>query len=219
MDVPHLPLPELEAELEHLAQFVTDARKTRIEHVLAHRTRHIGVGLENIYQPQNASAVLRTADCFGIQDVHSIENTNKFYISTRVTHGADKWVDTYRHRHEDGENTQRCINHLREKGYKIVSTTLNNFTHTLGEVPIDDKFVLFFGTEATGISDLLAEQSDYRMIIPMQGFTQSFNVSVSAAIALYRLTERMYSSDIKWQLSREEQLRIKHRWYKQITGL
>ena len=180
MDASHLPLPELESQLEYLAQFVTDARKARIEHVLAHRTRHIAIGLENIYQPQNASAVLRTADCFGIQDIHSIENTNNFYISTRVTHGADKWVDTYRHREEDGQNTQRCIDHLRGQGYKIVSTTLNNYTHTLEEVPIDDKFVLFFGTEATGISDLLSEQSDYRMIIPMLGFTQSFNVSVSA---------------------------------------
>ena len=113
MDAPNLPLPELESQLEYLAQFVTDARKARIEHVLAHRTRHIAIGLENIYQPQNASAVLRTADCFGIQDIHSIENTNNFYISTRVTHGADKWVDTYRHREEDGQNTQRCIDHLR----------------------------------------------------------------------------------------------------------
>lgn len=209
----------LRQEIDYLGQFVTDSRKARIEKVLAQRTRHIVVGLENIYQPQNASAVLRTCDCFGIQETYSVENTNKFYISTRVTHGAEKWVDTFRINEPDGGNTQRAIDHLKGNGYKIVSTTLNNYTHTLEEVPVNDKFALFFGTEATGISDSLAEQSDYRMIIPMQGFTQSFNVSVSAAISLSRLTERMRTSNVSWQLSEEEIMRIKHRWYKAITKL
>lgn len=206
-------------ETAYLADFVTDSRKARIEEVLSHRTRHIVVGLENIYQPQNASAVLRTADCFGIQETYSIESDHTFYISTRVTHGADKWVDTFRLNEEGADNTQRAIDHLRGAGYKIVSTTLSNYTHTLESVPVEDKFALFFGTEASGISDSLAEQSDYRMIIPMHGFTQSFNVSVSAAISLYRLTERMRNAGVSWKLSEQEKLELRHRWYKAITNL
>jgi len=209
---------ELQEQLQYHEQFLTEHKKNRIQSVLNERTRHITVALEDIYQPQNASAVLRTCDCFGVQEAHIIENRNEYNINPRVTHGSDKWVDVVKYKAKE-ENTLDCIQALKTKGYSIVVTTLNGWEHTLESVPIERKVAVMFGTEMEGITPEALEAADIRMKIPMVGFTQSFNISVSAAICLYSLTTRLKSSQIDWRLSQKEMDEIKLNWYRKVTNL
>jgi tRNA (guanosine-2'-O-)-methyltransferase len=171
------------------------------------------VVLEDIYQPQNASAVVRTADCFGLQDLYVIENRNRFVIDREVAMGASKWINVIKF---DGKenNTIAAINHLREKGYRIVGTSPHE-----GDVNLEDfdlekgKAALFFGTELAGISGLVKKETDEFLKIPMYGFTESLNISVSAAIILHDLTYRMrFHSRVDWRLTPDECDEIKLNW-------
>lgn len=200
--------------LQYLSEFLTPERRYLFNKVLAERTRYATVVLEDIYQPQNASAVLRTCDCFGIQDVHVIENEHKYDINPDVVIGADKWLNL--HKYADGKNNSlEAIRHLKSKGYRIVATT----PHT-DEVLLEDfnveagKFALVFGTEQTGISETVAANADEFLRIPMYGFTESYNISVSAAICLHHLTYKLRQTDINWQLSKEEADEIRFEWLK-----
>ncbi len=201
--------------IEYLEEFVTEGRNELFDRVLKNRTRYVTVALENIFQPQNASAVLRTSDCFGVQDVHIIENSNEYRINPDVALGSSKWINMLRYNRE-AENTQEAINTLKRNGYRIVATT----PHT-NDVDLEDfdihagKFALFFGTEQDGLSSGVLDAADEYLKIPMYGFTESFNISVSAAIILNRLTEKLRSSDISWELSDEEKLEIRLDWLRQ----
>jgi tRNA (guanosine-2'-O-)-methyltransferase len=195
-----------------LKQFVTDERNEVFEKVLNERTRYITVALEDIYQSQNASAVLRTSDCVGIQDVHIIENRNSFDVNPDVVLGSSKWLNLKKYNKAEN-NSIEAINNLRKNGYRIVATTphtndvdLDNFDLNKGKV------ALFFGTEQTGLSDLIIENADEYLKIPMHGFTESFNISVSAAIVLFHLTNKLRNSDLNWQLSDNEKEIINLDW-------
>lgn len=197
--------------LEYLQSFVTDNKNKLIASRLKERTRYLTIALEDIYEPHNASAVLRSADCFGIQDVHIIENTNYYELSQKVDLGSSKWLHLHQYR-EDHDNTTHCINQLKQKGYKIVATSPHADNVSLQDLPVDQPLALFFGTEKLGLSTNAMELADYHMSIPMYGFTESLNISVSAAICLQHLAERIRTENVNWRLSEKERSVLLNEW-------
>lgn len=195
----------------YLCGFITDERKSRFEEVASCRTRHICVVLEDIFQSHNASAVLRSCDCFGIQDVHIIENRNPYEVNQDVALGSSKWLSLFRY-NTLPDNTPSCLESLKNKGYRIIATTPHKNDHTIDTLPIDGKTALVFGTEMHGLSAKAIAMADDFVKIPMYGFTESFNISVSAALCLFSLTERLRRSGIPWQLSPEELDILKLEW-------
>lgn len=178
------------------------------------RTRYVTVVLENIFQPQNASAVMRSCDCFGIQDLHVIENSNEYELNPDVVMGSSKWVDLKRYNSKD-ENTLDTIRSLKRKGYRIVATTPHTNDILLPDFDLTKgKSAFFFGTELTGLSDVVMENADEFVKIPMYGFTESFNISVSASLVLSHLTSTLRRSDVDWELTDEEKLDLKLEWCK-----
>jgi tRNA (guanosine-2'-O-)-methyltransferase len=200
--------------IQYLSQFVSETRLKKFDDIINERTRHITVVLEDIYQAHNASAVLRSCDCFGIQDVHFIESRNKYKISTDVDMGASSWLSIHRHSEKENNNTINCLQSLKSKGYKIVATTPHEKDCTLDQLPIDNKIALVFGTEIDGITDDVRNNADEFVRIPMYGFTESFNISVSAALSMYELTSRLRKSNIPYQLTEEEKEDILLEWMK-----
>jgi tRNA (guanosine-2'-O-)-methyltransferase len=200
--------------IEYLQRFVTAERYMKFRETLRFRTRHLTIALEDIFQPHNASAVLRTCDCFGIQDVHIIENRNKYEVNPDVALGASKWLHLLRYR-GDGDNTRACIASLKNQGYRIVATTPHKDGHIPETLPLGRKSALIFGTELAGLTPVALELADDYIRIPMVGFTESLNISVSAAIFIQALTNRLRSSDISWQLSDPEKDLILLGWLKE----
>ncbi len=196
---------------DYLFEFISENKKNLFETIIEDRTRHLTVVLENIYQPHNASAVLRSCDLFGVQDVHIIENSNEYTLSDQVAMGSSKWL-TMKKYNDEKENTIACFDALRKEGYKIVATTPHIKDVMLADLPLDQKTALVFGTELTGLSDIAMENADAYVKIPMYGFTESFNISVSAALSLYQLTDNIRKSDIDWQLSEDEKIDIQIAW-------
>lgn len=201
---------------EFMAQFISDRKKLKFQKVIAERTRYLTVVLEDIYQPQNASAVLRTCDCLGIQDVHVIENRNEFNPSKDVALGSAKWLSIKKY-NQFAENTRDAFAQLKQKGYRIVATSPHKNDQNLDEIVIGGKMALVFGTEMNGLSQIALEQADEFVKIPMYGFTESFNISVSAAILLSNLTSRIRKSEIQWQLTEEEKTDVMLNWAKRIV--
>ncbi|MCK5847030.1 MAG: RNA methyltransferase [Bacteroidales bacterium] len=196
---------------DYLFEFISENKKNLFEKNILNRTRHLTVVLENIYQPHNASAVLRSCDLFGVQDIHIIENSNKYKLSKEVAMGSSKWLNMYKYNTAE-ENTIACFDKLRSEGYKIVATTPHEKDVMLDELPLDQKTALVFGTELDGLSDVAMNNADAFVKIPMYGFTESFNISVSAALSMFHLTEKIRKSDLEWQLSKEEQVDIHINW-------
>jgi tRNA (guanosine-2'-O-)-methyltransferase len=194
-----------------LCSFMTGERIGRFNDVVNKRTRHITIVLEDIYQPHNTSAVLRSCDCFGIQDVHIIENKNEYAVNPDVALGSSNWLTLHNY-NEAENNTLKCIDNLRTKGYSIIASTphLNNFY--LEELDITKKSAILFGTEKDGLSEIALQQADKFVKIPMYGFTESFNISVSAALTLCSLSEKLRHSKINWQLSEDEIIDLKIEW-------
>ena len=200
------------ALLGFLSQFITDDRKRRFEEVLFYRTRHVAVVLEDIFQPHNASAVLRSCDLRGIQDIHIVENNYHYDVNPDVVLGSTKWLDLH-HYNEEDFNTPEVFGKLHEKGYRIVATCPHRDDYTPETLPLDCPVALVFGTEKLGLSDYAVEHADMHVRIPMFGFTESYNISVSAALLLYSLTNRLHAStDIDWHLSEEEKDELRLEW-------
>lgn len=210
-DLDHAATREM---ISRLQPFITEKRFQKFNEVLNHRTRHLTVALEDIFQPHNASAVLRTCDCFGIQDVHIIENRNKYEVNPDVALGSNKWLDLVRYKGPD-DNTVACLDRLKQKGYRIVATTPHRDGHTPETLPLDQKTALIFGTELDGLTPVALGLADDFISIPMVGFTESLNISVSAAIFIRALTTRLRNPGIAWQLSRPEKDRILFNWLRQ----
>ncbi|MCK9423883.1 MAG: RNA methyltransferase [Bacteroidales bacterium] len=194
-----------------LQSFVTPERYAKFLEVLKNRTRHLTIVLEDIYQPHNASAVLRSCDCFGIQDVHIIENRNKYEINPDVALGSSKWLNLFRYS-DPGENTVSCLELLKQRGYRLVATTPQKNGLTPDTLPLEQKTALLFGTELAGLTQAALDLADDFINIPMVGFTESLNISVSAAIFLQNLSHRLRISSIPWQLNRAEQDEIIITW-------
>lgn len=197
---------------EHLSGFVLEDRLNRMHQVLNKRTRYLTVGLEDLFQEHNASAVMRTCDLFGVQDIHIVENAYKFHINKDIALGSSQWLTFYDHR-ELENNSVAAIKHLREKGYRIIATTPHTNDVNLEDFDIEKgKFVLFFGSEVPGLTKKILDNSDEFLKIPMHGFTESFNISVSAAVIMHHLIWKLHNSTINWQLSEDEKYIILTNW-------
>ena len=202
--------------LDHLLGFASDNKNNLFEKVIRYRTRYITVVLEDLYQSHNASAVLRTCDCFGIQDVHIIESNNKFEINPDVALGSTKWLNLFKYNNDEA-NTLHAYRRLKTQGYRIVATTPYKNDCNLEELNLDSKIALVFGTELNGLSEEAIKYADEFVKIPMYGFTESFNISVSAAIILHYLTEKLRASDQSWKLNEEEIIDVKLNWVKNVV--
>ena len=214
MDAPPFLIYMFEKELiEYLENFVSARRAKLFDKVLSNRTKYITVVLEDIYQPHNASAVLRTCDCFGIQEVNIIENRNEYNVNPDVALGSDKWL-TINKFNKSASNTPETYKYLHENDYRIIATS----PHKGDEVNLEEfdvekgKIALVFGTEMHGLSKQAIEGADEYLKIPMMGFTESFNISVSAAIILHQLVTVLHKSDVSWQLDEREKCLIKLNW-------
>lgn len=188
----------------YLSGFVTPERLAGMRRVLAERTRYLSVVIEDIYQPHNASAVLRTCDCFGIQDVHIVENRNAYRLNPGVELGTAQWLTLHRYKGEPN-NTPAAIDQLRSAGYRIVATTPHTRQRSLDDFDLDaGPVALLFGNEPDGLSEIALDLADEHLVIPMVGFVESFNVSVSAAIILHTLSGKLRTSGIAYHISPEE---------------
>ena len=200
---------------EYLSKFATEQRMEKFESVIQERTRYLTIVVENVYQPHNASAVLRSAECFGVQDVHIIENSNKYNPSADISLGAHQWLSLTRHSKKEN-NSLSCIQALKKNGYRIVATSPHKNDCLISEIDLSKgKIALFFGTEIDGLSDTILNEADEFVKIPMYGFTESFNISVSAAVSMYELMKRLRESKIEWRLTAAELLALKLDWVKE----
>ncbi|MBA3751721.1 RNA methyltransferase [Candidatus Dependentiae bacterium] len=199
------------------AEYITADRREKFQKNSQERTRYATVVLEDIFQPHNISAVLRTCDCFGIQDVHIIEDRHRYKIDEGVSKGAAQWLSIKQYTKNSVEGTPECFAQLRAQGYTIVATTPHENDTLIEDLPLDTKVALVFGTEQWGLSAYALENADAFVKIPLYGFTESFNISVSAGIALYEITKRLRASSFPWQLSPEELLDLQLAWLGKVT--
>lgn len=198
---------------EELVQYCTERRKMLFDNIIEDRTRHITVVLENIFQSQNASATLRTSEIMGIQDVHIIENEYEYTLNPDVALGAAQWIHCKKYNTQEN-NTKACLQELKQKGYLIAATLPNEKCISIEDIDLTQKIALVFGSEKTGLSDVAIEEADISVKIPMFGFTESYNISVSVALCLYELMQRLRKSDIDWKLSEDEKNLEKTLWAK-----
>lgn len=204
----------IKEQVEYLRDFVVDGKNALFSRLIEERTDYVTVVLEDLYQSHNQSAVMRSADCYGIQDVHLIENRNSYDLSSTVSQGAREWLTLHRHKDLDN-NTLPTIRELKEQGYRIIATTPH-----ANDVMIDDldlekgKMAFFFGTELTGLSDEVIREADEFVKVPMYGFTESLNVSVCAAIIMYSVKQRLRQSRVDWHLSEERRYEVLFQWYR-----
>lgn len=202
----------------HLAQFVSDHKKTFVEKVLSQRTRYLTVVLENIYQSQNASAVVRTCECMGLQDVHIVEDTAKYHLNIRVLKGSYKWMNMERYHDRQVNNTEVCFDRLRSQGYRIMVADPAEDGTSIDELDVSKgKIALVFGNELRGASAYSLQHADAKVRIPMYGFTESLNVSVSVAICLNTMLGKLRRSATSIGLSEEEKDIIRLRWFRKIV--
>ena len=194
-----------------LVQLVSEHKGELFDEIAAERTDYINVVIENLYKEHNASAVLRTCDCYGIKKLHVIENENEYKVNRDIALGAGKWVDIENHSVGTPPSLE-CIKKLKDKGYKIVATTPHTEDFDIYDLPIDAPIAFFFGTEFSGLSSEVLSQCDMKVKVPMYGFTESFNISVSAAILLSAIRKRLSDSEIKWKLSHDAQIKLKIAW-------
>lgn len=197
----------------YLENFVTERRRQLFDDVLNKRTKHFTVVLEDLFEKHNISAVARSCDIFGIQDLHIIENRYDSYVSNHVAKGAQKWIDFHNYNKLE-HNTQLCMDNLRKQGYQIIATTPHTDSCILEDFDITKKTAFVFGVEKAGVSDLIMNQADGFLKIPMVGFTESLNVSVAAALILNNITQKLRKSDVDWKLANSEKESIKLEWMK-----
>jgi tRNA (guanosine-2'-O-)-methyltransferase len=195
--------------LAFLENILTDNRKEKFLKVLANRTKHFTIAVEDVFQMHNTSAVMRSCEVFGIQELNIIEQRYGKRIDKEIAMGAQKWVDI-----NQFDSITNCVSTLKNQGYQIIATTPHENDCLLEDFDISKPSALFFGTERDGLSEEILQKADGFLKIPMVGFTESLNISVSAAIIIQNLTNRLRSSDIKWQLSDEEILEKRLAWAK-----
>lgn len=194
--------------LEYMAQFLTEERKEVLSRTLAMRTHYMRILTENMFHPQNASAIMRHCEAFGIQQIHTVEDRCKFDPSVNIVRGTQKWVDVEHH-----DTTAEALATLKAEGYRIVATTPHRCSATPETFDVTKgKFALVFGTEHAGISDEVIAAADDFLMIPMCGMVESLNVSASAAILIYMLSQRIREQVEDWQLNDAERLRLLTRW-------
>jgi len=197
--------------LTYLEGFVTEKRKNLFRQILKNRTRHFTVVLEDIYQQHNSSAVIRSCEIFGIQDIHVIENKYISNVSKNIAKGSQKWLSFHNYKKETN-NTKACLNSLKGKGYQLIATSPHHNSCLLHDFDITKKSAFIFGVEKTGVSNEVINNADGILKIPMVGFTESLNISVAAAIILENLTYKLRASTVDWSLTPEEKENLYVHW-------
>lgn len=185
--------------LDYLEGFISENRKQRFLDVLKNRTNHFTIALEDVFQLHNTSAVMRSCEVFGIQNLHVVEQRYGKDIDKQIAMGAEKWVDINRY-----DDMKTCISNLKAQGYQIIATTPHNNSCMLHEFDVTKKSALFFGTEIDGLSEEVMQQADGFVKIPMVGFTESLNISVSAALIIQDITTRLRQTEVNWQLTEDQ---------------
>ncbi len=198
--------------IDFLKELVTDDRLALFYKKLAERTRYITIAVEDLYQTHNTSAVLRSCECFGVQDVHVVEQDYSYQVNEDIALGSANWIDIIRY-NSTQNNSIEAITSLKQKGYRIVATTPHTNDVNLEDFNIEKgKAAFFFGTELTGLSQTVLDNADEFMKIPMYGFTESFNISVSVGIIMHQLTQKLRHSSINWHLTHNEKQDILLQW-------
>lgn len=195
--------------LNYLEGFITSERKAKIDDMLRKRTNHFKIVVEDVYQLHNTSAVLRSCDVFGIQELMVIEQKFGKRIDTEIALGAQKWVDVNRFK-----TPESCVESLKKQNYRIIATSPHNNSYMLEDFDITTPAAIFFGNEKTGVSPEIIEQADGFIKIPMFGFTESLNISVSAAIIMFDISVRLRKSGLNWQLNENDFFMKKLDWTK-----
>ncbi len=192
------------------AGFLVPARKTRIDEVVANRTRSLTVVMEALCDPQNVNAVLRTCEAFGVQEVHVVEGVLKPYDrNKKISQNADKWLDLRR-----WKGTAECLSHLKAEGFAVYATHLGPGSRPLEALSFAGKVALVFGHESRGVSAEALALADARYAIPMLGFVQSLNVSVAAAVSLARaVVRRVAERGRHGDLAPDEAAALRERFY------
>lgn len=213
-------LIEARALNRYFAEMLSESRRQKIEEVLSFRTKYLTIVLEDIFQPFNASATLRTAECLGLSDVYAVENRNSYRPNAGVAKGAQKWLRIHRYQSMREDNTRFCLNHLKESGYRIVATSPRNVEtlHTLENLPLDRPTAVLFGAEEIGLSEIALSQADLHLRLPMFGFTESYNLSVTVAIVLSHLIPRVRREVEGWALTEEEAVHLRNFLYKKTIN-
>ncbi len=206
-------IEEKQKLITYLTEFITPKRKVRFDEVMANRMNHLQIVVEDVHQAHNASAVIRSCDCFGVQYVHFIESKNKMEVNSNIALGAEGWVTIEMHSDQEN-NTIACLKNLKQQGFRIVATSPHKNDCTIDQLPIDKKLVLVFGTEKDGISQDVMNEADEFVKIPMYGFTESFNISVSAALCMNELTTRIRKQVPNYQLTEIEKIDVYLEWLK-----
>jgi len=206
---------DLQEEMRVLEEFVTDRRQERLRSVLANRTRNLVLLLEDIYDPHNASACIRSAEAMGVQELHVITTRYPFSPSPKVTNGADKWVDIIRY-----QSLDTCFDKLRSRGFTIAAGILSEDAVPIQEIPFDRPVALAFGNEHEGLSDEFSAAADFNFYIPMLGFSQSFNISVAAALGLHwAVNERIRLLGRNGDMTDSEREELLARWTRQSVPM
>ena len=197
--------------IKHLSESITEDRLALFYDNLKQRTSRITIVLEDIFHSQNASAVLRTADCFGIQNIHIIENRNQHNTNPNVSLGSSKWLtETFYNKSEN--NTKECLQNLKKDGFRILATTPHN-AKSIHDIDVNnEKIALLFGAEQEGLSDLSLQLADEKIKIPIYGFTESYNISVAAALCMQTVISKMRASEVEWQLTEVEKDEVLLNW-------
>ncbi len=226
---------ELKRRIDILAGKISCSRYEKLKRAAHFRTRQITLVLEDIFQPHNGAAVLRTADAFGLKEVHAIENRYRFKVSHQVDMGASKWLDIFKYTHsglnagqkipkrsplpEDCQkNALEAFEKIRERGYILAASVPGECAYTPQTLPIDKPVAVMIGTELTGLSDEAIQSADIKFSVPMYGMAQSMNLSVFAGVCLEGISCRIRARDRKfWALGEREELELLLSWLKKCV--
>ena len=196
---------EISGELSH-------HKRQLFEEKIQYRTRHFSLALEDMMKTQNASALMRTADAFGIQRVDIYDKNERFNVSSGISKGVEKWLDSKFFNTYDQGGVEEWATRLKATGRKLYVTALNKDAKPLHDIDPRISATVCFGNEQEGASQRLIAQADEVIYIPMKGFVESFNVSVSCGIVLHHLTQRMEQCGVRRGLSEEDALDTKINW-------
>lgn len=167
-----------------VASMVSDERAARIDAVLDARLTSVSVALEDLYDPHNGAATLRTCEAFGLQDLHAIEVDHRFSANKGITKGCDRWLDLHR-----WPDPVSCVTSLRDRGFRVLATA-PDAPVDIDDVDVSTPLAILFGNEHHGVTDRAVAACDGAIAIRMHGFTESFNLSVSVALVISRLAAR-----------------------------
>ena len=193
-----------------LEPFVTAARLARMRQVLAQRLAWFTVVLDNLFDPHNISAVLRSCDAFGVQNVHVIESVETFKVNREISMRADKWLTLHRWR-----SFAECRTALKRRRFTLLATSVAADALPLDAAPCDRRVAVVLGNEHRGVSEATRAACDGVVTIPMHGFVESLNVSVAAALVIAGCAGRMRRAGRQVLLSPRERSAVWNTWMRQ----